>query len=120
MLDAFDFDSRDGRALNRREQRAPQGIAHGRAESTLEGLRGKASVAVRQSVRICRQTARHLKARPEIILIDSHKILVLALEKNALVAQQAGALSSGSESAPRPAGPHGLLAIKFDDQLLID
>ncbi len=71
MLDAFDFYRRDRRAFYRRQQCASQGIAYGGPETAFERLSRKASVAIRQSLAVGRQAARHLKTCPEIILIHN-------------------------------------------------
>src|SRR5215213_805196 len=72
VLDALDLDGGDGRALNRREQRAAQGVADGRAEAALERLRGEAPVSLRERVALDGEAARHLKTRPEVVLIHCH------------------------------------------------
>jgi hypothetical protein len=72
VLDALNLDGGDGRALNRREQRAAKRVADGRAEAALERLRGEAPVTLRERVALDGEAARHLKTCPEVVLIHCH------------------------------------------------
>ena len=48
VLDAFDADGGDGRALDGAQQHAPQAVADGGAETALEWLRGEHAIPVRE------------------------------------------------------------------------
>ena len=71
MFDTFDLDRSNGCAFDRRKQCSAQGISHGRPEAPLKWLGREASVTLSQSFRVSRQTPRHLKSGPEIILIHN-------------------------------------------------
>src|SRR5689334_14342306 len=77
MLHAFDLHCGDGSSFDRRKQRTAQGITDGSSKPAFEWLRRKAAISFRQGLRVCRQTARHLKSCPKIILIHSHSVQVL-------------------------------------------
>jgi hypothetical protein len=72
VLDALYLDGGDGRALNRREERAAQGVTDGRAEAALERLSREPAVTLRQRLALDGEAAGHLKARPEVVLIHCH------------------------------------------------
>src|SRR2546425_8358256 len=74
MFDTFDFDRSNGGAFDRRKQCSAQGISHGRPEAPLKWLGREASVTLSQSFRVSRQTTRHLKSGPEIILIHKRTV----------------------------------------------
>src|SRR5882724_2092824 len=111
MLDALDLDRRNGRAFDRREQRPPQGIAYSCTEAAFERLGRESPVAVGQRFAVSRQTTRHLKASPEIVLV--HNLPLENLGKNHAAPERA-LQSRGLRSAPK------LLTIKFHDQLFVD
>src|ERR1041385_124999 len=77
MLHAFDLHCGDGSSFDRRKQCTAQGITDGSSKPAFEWLRGKAAISFRQGLRVRRQTARHLKSCPKIILIHSHSVQVL-------------------------------------------
>src|ERR671932_277659 len=72
MLDALDLDGGDGRALDRGQERAPERVADGRAEAAFERLGRELPVALRQSLALDGEPPRHLKTRPEVVLIHCH------------------------------------------------
>src|SRR2546425_12838872 len=71
MFDTFDLDRSNGCAFDRRKQCSAQGISHGRPEAPLKWLGREASVTLSQGFRVSRQTTRHLKSGPKIILIHN-------------------------------------------------
>src|ERR1051325_2979577 len=81
MLHAFDLHCGDGSSFDRRQQRTAQGITDGSSKPAFEWLRGKAAISFRQGLRVCRQTTRHLKSCPKIILIHSHSVQVLKMQR---------------------------------------
>ena len=62
---AVDLDRRDRRALNRRQQHAPQRVADRRAESALERLRVEAAEPIRQCFALELEPLRPLKTLPQ-------------------------------------------------------
>src|SRR5205823_4576956 len=65
MQHTLDLDGGNGRALDRAEEHATQGVAHGGAESALEGLRPEASIFIGESLGVGGETFRFLKTLPK-------------------------------------------------------
>ena len=110
MFDTFDLDRSNGCAFDRRKQCSAQGISHGRPEAPLKWLGREASVTFGQGFRVSRQTTRHLKSGPEIILI--HKRTVRKFEEKLRC--------PACESDVARSGAPKLLAIKLYYQLLVN
>ena len=62
---AVDLDRRDRRALDRRQQHAPQRVADGRAEAALERLRVEPPEPIGQRLALELEPLRPLKTFPE-------------------------------------------------------
>ena len=66
---AFHLHRGDGRAFDRAQQHAPQGIAHGSAEAALKGLRPEHSVLVGEGGGVDCETFRFLKTLPKHVFL---------------------------------------------------
>ena len=66
---AFHLHRGHGRAFNRAQQHAPQGIAHGRAESALKRLRPEDAVLVGEGGGVNCETFRFLKTLPKHVFL---------------------------------------------------
>jgi hypothetical protein len=73
MQHAFNLHGGYGRAFNRRQQHAPEGVANGGAESTLKGLGVKTAVFVGKCLGIGGKTLGLLETSPE-----NHILFVLS------------------------------------------
>src|SRR2546427_11444495 len=110
MFDTFDLDRSNGCAFDRRKQCSAQGISHGRPGAPLKWLGREASVTLSQSFRVSRQTTRHLKSGPEIILI--HNVPLETFEEKLPCL--------GARELCRALGRPKLLAIELYYQLLVN
>jgi hypothetical protein len=72
---AFDLDRSDGSAFDRRQQRAAQAVADGRAEPALERLRLEFAVAGREGLSLGGKALRLLKSDHELSLGVVHCFL---------------------------------------------
>src|SRR5258707_4281728 len=86
-----------GRASGGGDPPPPQGIAYSCTEAAFKRLGREAPVAIGQRFAVGRQTTRHLKASPEIVLI--HNLPLENLGKNHAAPERALSVARASRRA---------------------
>src|SRR5262249_9214805 len=112
---AFDFHGRDGRTLDRAEQRAAQRIAYRGAPTALKRLGRKTAVPFGQRFELRRETLRFLKSLP-------HRVPSFRPGGAGPNFLRSGQPLDWSRKEPvsRPATTKPLLRVQLDDELLVD
>src|SRR6185437_7854415 len=132
----FDFDRRNRRALDGRQQHAPQGVADGGAEAPLKRLRPEHSVFVGEAFGVNRQPFWFLKTFPKHLRFSPLRLAGWPAAGSSAEKGRSGTKCVGREPAVSTrltafspcdcitnrwlSLPRLLLRIEFDNQLLID